>query len=60
MYNCTKPGNQSIVNATIAHFDFTTAQLVINCTLIYALIVNKAHGNCVKVEWWKGTVLRSE
>jgi len=41
IYNCTKHGNRPIDNAKlhILHwkFDFTTAQIVINCTLKYAL-----------------------
>jgi|SRR6218665_252311 len=35
IYNCTKRGYRPIDNATTAHF--TTAQIVINCTLKYAL-----------------------
>jgi len=42
IYNCTIHGNRPIDNAKTAHlhrahFDFTTEQIVINCTLKYAL-----------------------
>ena len=43
IYNCTKHGNRPIDNAKnahvfTAHFDFTTAQIVIICTLKYVLV----------------------
>src|SRR6218665_1574055 len=39
IYNCTKLSNWPIDNCTFTlhHYDFTTAQIVINCTLNYAL-----------------------
>src|SRR6218665_2633121 len=43
IYNCIKPGIRSIDNTCsnyvfyTTQFDFTTAQIVINCTLKYAL-----------------------
>ena len=45
IYNCTKPGNRPIDDAATAHFDVTTAQIVINCTLKYALscLINPEH-----------------
>jgi len=43
IYNCSKHGNRPIDNT--ANFDFTTAQIVIDYTLKYALAYEHADRN---------------